>query len=183
MTILISDFPAYVTALELNPPPLVVIAPLLTHARPAVRKRATQTLAQFVPLSSQDLFDGLLASNIRTNLAPTVGLEQQRTVVNLVAAIARVSPQRIAPALPEVVPAILKALGRDDDELRESSLQVRTSFDLRTHVLTSTDVCSGFGGNHAQMSYGSHAILVFDHPSGEPVHQARPGMHCSSEVL
>lgn len=124
LTILISDFPAYVTALELNPPPLVVIAPLLSHARPAVRKRATQTLAQFVPLSSQALFDGLLASDIRPNLAPTAALEKQRTVVNLVAAIARVSPQRIAPALPEVVPAVLKALSRDDDELREGSLQV-----------------------------------------------------------
>ncbi|KZV77591.1 TIP120-domain-containing protein [Peniophora sp. CONT] len=131
LTILISDFPAYVTALSLNPPPLVVIAPLLSHARPAVRKRATQTLAQFVPLSSQELFDGLLASDIRPNLAPSASLERQRTVVNLLAAIARVSPQRVAPALPEVVPAILKALTRDDDELRESSLQALEAITLK----------------------------------------------------
>jgi cullin-associated NEDD8-dissociated protein 1 len=125
LSILITDFPSFVSALDLNPPPLTVITPLLSHARPAVRKRATHTLAQFVPLAGLSLFEGLYSSEIRPNLTPVANVEKQRTTVNLVTAIARVSPQRIASVISEVVPGILKALARDDDELRDGSLQVR----------------------------------------------------------
>jgi hypothetical protein len=48
----------------------------------------------------------------------------QRTAIQLLAAIARFSPAVIAPILGDVVPGVLKASSQDDDEQRESSLQV-----------------------------------------------------------
>lgn len=73
------------------------------------------------------MFSGLLSSEMMPNLAPTANVEKQMTMVQLVAAIARSSPQRIAPSLPEIVPGLLKATQRDNDDLREASLQVRIS--------------------------------------------------------
>lgn len=64
------------------------------------------------------------------NLAQSANVDKQMTTVQLVAAIARSSPQQIAPSLPEIVPGILKATQRDNDELREASLQVRSSFSV-----------------------------------------------------
>ncbi|KAI0040026.1 TIP120-domain-containing protein [Auriscalpium vulgare] len=123
LSILITNFPAFVSGLTLSPAPLQVMTPLLTHSRPAVRKRAIATLAQFVPLSSPELFSQLLTSVVNANLVPSAPLEKQRTTVNLVAAISRTSPQRIAPGLGDIVPGILKAVQKDDDDLREGSLQ------------------------------------------------------------
>lgn len=125
LSILVTEFPSFIANLDLEPPPLAVISPLLSHPRPAVRKRATQTLAQFAPLASGELFEALLTSEIRSNLSVTVSIEKQRTAVSLIAAIARVTPQRIAPALSEIVPGVLKLISNDDDELRDGSLQVR----------------------------------------------------------
>ena len=42
-----------------------------------------------------------------------------------VAAVARHSPHQIAPALNDITPSIIKDSQRDDEELRESCLQVK----------------------------------------------------------
>lgn len=60
-------------------------------------------------------------------LAPSTSVDKQRTTVQLVAAFVRQSASQIAPVLGDIVPGILKAAQRDDDELREGSLQVRYS--------------------------------------------------------
>ena len=52
--------------------------------------------------------------------------------MQLVAAVARHSPLQIAPVLGQVVPGILKAVQRDDDELREGGLQVSMPFSEST---------------------------------------------------
>lgn len=57
-------------------------------------------------------------------------VRKQRTTVQLVAAVARHSPAQIAPVLVQVVPGILKAVQKDDDELREGSLQVSVDVSL-----------------------------------------------------
>jgi cullin-associated NEDD8-dissociated protein 1 len=44
--------------------------------------------------------------------------------VQLVASVARHCPAQMSPVISEIVPGILKALTRDDDELREYGLQV-----------------------------------------------------------
>ncbi|KAF8212549.1 armadillo-type protein [Mycena galopus ATCC 62051] len=125
LTILISRF---LSSATLCPPPLTVLAPLLVHARPVVRKRAIITLAQFVRISQEYLFTDLLATHVFPYLAANANLEKQRTTMNLVAAVARTAPTQIAPVLAEIVPGVLRAVQRDDDELREGSLQAGTQY-------------------------------------------------------
>ncbi len=131
LLILISRFPNHISTATYSPPPLVVLAPLLSHQRPVVRKRAIVTLSQFIPISPPALFSDLLRSNVLPNLTPSAGLEKQRTTVQLIAAVARHSPSQIAPILDKIVPSILEAVGKDDDELREGSLQALEALILR----------------------------------------------------
>lgn len=97
---------------------------MLSHPRPAVRKRAITTLAQFLPYSQPQQFTDLLNTYIVPGLAPSANVEKQRTVVQLVAAVARHSPAQIAPSLSQIASSIIKDSQRDDEELRESCLQV-----------------------------------------------------------
>ncbi|KAI0089964.1 TIP120-domain-containing protein [Irpex rosettiformis] len=131
LSILITRFPAYLSDPNLSPPPLSVITPLLSHPRIAVRKRAITTLAQFLPISQPQHFQDLLKNLIVPNLAPSADLDKQRTTVQLVAAVARHSPHQIAPVLNDVVPGIIKAVSKDDEELRESGLQALDALVLR----------------------------------------------------
>ena len=48
------------------------------------------------------------------------------------AAVTRHSPAQIAPALNNIVPGILQAAEKDDEELREGALQVRESNKLKS---------------------------------------------------
>ncbi|KAH9075666.1 TIP120-domain-containing protein [Lactarius deliciosus] len=103
--------------LPLSPPPIQVITPLLTHSRPAVRKRAIVTLSHFVPLSAPELSAQLLSTGYQPQLrAP---------------AIARASPQRLASSLGAIIPGILRVVDLDDEELREGALQALESIVLR----------------------------------------------------
>ncbi|KAJ7366442.1 armadillo-type protein [Mycena albidolilacea] len=131
LSILISRFPAHLSSATLSPQPLTVLAPLLVHPRPVVRKRTIITLAQFVPISQPYLITDLLATHVFPFLASNANLEKQRTTVHLVAAVARTAPTQIAPVLAEIVPGVLKAVQRDDDELREGSLQALEALLLR----------------------------------------------------
>ncbi|KAF5376967.1 hypothetical protein D9615_007234 [Tricholomella constricta] len=131
LSILISRFPVLLASAELDPEPLTVLAPLLSHARPVVRKRAIITLSQYVPISQPELFNDLLRTNVFPSLDASANIEKQRTTVHLVAAVARHSPLQIAPVLSQIVPGILKAVQREDDELREGSLQALEAILLR----------------------------------------------------
>ena len=112
---------------DLNPQPISVLTPLLGHSRTAVRKRTISTIAQFVPVSSQSLFDDLLKNVILPGLngesTSSVGIEEQRTIILLIAAVTRHSPGRVTGALDSILPGILDAAAKDDDELREYALQ------------------------------------------------------------
>ena len=90
-----------------------------------VRKRAIVTLSQFIPISEPSLFNDLVFAHVIPYLVPAASIEKQRTTVHLIAAVARHSPIQLAPILDQIIPAILKAVQRDDDELREGALQVR----------------------------------------------------------
>lgn len=125
LTILISRFPAYLSSPNLQPQPLTILTPLLSHPRTAVRKRAITTLAQFLPTAHVELFATLLNTNILPGLAASANVEQQRTTVQLIAAVARHTSHHMSPVLNDVVPGVIKAAQRDDEELRESCLQVR----------------------------------------------------------
>ena len=65
------------------------------------------------------------------NLASAAGLEKQKTTVQLIAAVARQSPSQIAPALDRIIPEILQAVEKDDDDLKEGSLQALEALVLR----------------------------------------------------
>jgi cullin-associated NEDD8-dissociated protein 1 len=124
LSILISRFPTHVSSPPLYFEPLPVFTPLLSHPRPAVRKRAILTLSQFVPVSSPGLFKDLLKSDVLPNLGEGASTDKQRMTVQLVAAVVRQSAGQIASVLGDIVPGILSAVQRDDDELREGCLQV-----------------------------------------------------------
>lgn len=134
LSILISRFPLHLSGSNFDPQPLTVLAPLLSHPRPVVRKRAIITLSQFIPISQPELFSSLLNSNVFPFLDSSANLDKQRTTVHLVAAVARHSPLQIAPVLNQIMPGILKAVQRDDEELREGCLQVcSVSIAIFTH--------------------------------------------------
>lgn len=130
LSILITRFPGLLASVDAQPPPLTVLAPLLSHSRPAVRKRAIGTLAQFVPVTPPALFQELLSQDVLPGIASGAS-ERQQTMVQLVAAVARHSALRIAPVLNEIVPGILKAAKKDEEELRESCLQTLEALVLR----------------------------------------------------
>lgn len=135
LSILISRFPTILSSPKLSPQPIPSLIPLLGHARPAVRKRAILTLAQLLPYAQQAYFDDLIKSTVLPGLrnesnAENV-IEQQRTTIQLVAAITRQSPGRIMSAIDAIVPGVLKAAAREDDELREYALQALEVFVLR----------------------------------------------------
>ncbi|CEL59964.1 Cullin-associated NEDD8-dissociated protein 1 OS=Dictyostelium discoideum GN=cand1 PE=3 SV=1 [Rhizoctonia solani AG-1 IB] len=123
LTILVTRFPSHVPPQE----PMNVLTPLLLHARPAVRKRATTTIASFVPTLSQTELQEFISSTILPGLQPSAPLEKQRTTVHLVAAVARY----LASSLSEVVPSVLKGVDKDDEELREAGLQALELLTLR----------------------------------------------------
>ncbi|KAF8168473.1 armadillo-type protein [Crassisporium funariophilum] len=131
LSILISRFPNHISSTNFVSQPLQVLAPLLSHPRPVVRKRAIITLSQFIPISQPALFAELLTSSVFPNLNATASLDKQRTTVQLVAAVARHSPIQLAPALGSIVPGILQAVEKDDEELREGALQALEALVLR----------------------------------------------------
>ncbi|CCM03714.1 uncharacterized protein FIBRA_05860 [Fibroporia radiculosa] len=131
LSILIVRFPAYVASAELEPQPLSVLTPMLDHPRPAVRKRAITTLAQFLPTARPELFSELLSKKILPELVSSTYVDNQRTTVQLIAAVARHTPHQIGPVLGNLVPGIIKAVERDDEELQESCLQALEALVLR----------------------------------------------------
>lgn len=66
------------------------------------------------------------------NFGEGASIDKQRMTVHLIAAVVRQSAGQIAGVLGDIVPGILKAVQRDDDELREGCLQVLfVAFDSR----------------------------------------------------
>ena len=80
-------------------------------------------MSQFIPISQSSLFTDLLNKNILPNLVSSASIDNQRTTVQLVGAVARHCSNQIAPLLDNIIPGILKAAEKDDEELRESALQ------------------------------------------------------------
>jgi cullin-associated NEDD8-dissociated protein 1 len=108
----------------------------LPHDRAAVRKRAVLALGALAASSTSEIFTAL-ASAIITALDAASGAagakeqEKARTMVQLVATLARTCPARIGRRLPELMPRILAAVQSEDDELREATLQAMEAILLR----------------------------------------------------
>lgn len=72
--------------------------------------------------SSSETFTQL-STTASTNLSSS-DLDKKKTSVQLIGALARSSPRRVGRRLPEFMPKIIEAARTDDDELRETTLQV-----------------------------------------------------------
>lgn len=103
---------------------LKATTPLLSHGRPAVRKRAVAALATLIPTTaSSNVFDTLVSTTILPTLQPGAADDHFRTSVSLVAALARSAPTRIGPRVGELVPLVLAGATKEDDEAKEGVLQ------------------------------------------------------------
>ena len=131
LSILIVRFPANLTSLSFDAHPLTTLAPLLSHPRPIVRRRAITTISQYIPLSPPEIVSSLMSTDVLPNLLPNAPLDKQRTTVQLTAALARHSPGHITPVLDQIIPGILKAAQKEDEELRENSLLALEALVLR----------------------------------------------------
>ncbi|KAF7318032.1 Cullin-associated nedd8-dissociated protein 1 [Mycena chlorophos] len=119
LSILVCRFPAHLSSATLTPPPLAVLPLLPTYARPVVRKHAIVTLAQFLPISQPQLFSDLLSKHVFPFLAQQTSNTQRSSSRRCRCP----RPTQVAPLLGDIVPGVVKAVQRDDDELREGSLQ------------------------------------------------------------
>ncbi|KAG9023812.1 hypothetical protein FRB95_012465 [Tulasnella sp. JGI-2019a] len=129
LSVLVTRFPQQAASAAGDP--IRIILPLTSHSRAAVRKRAIITLAQYLPYASPSDFPDLMKSTITPTLAPSVSVEKQQSVVQLVGAIARYAPHRVAPVLADIIPGILAAARRDDSDLCEGCLQALETLILR----------------------------------------------------
>ncbi|KAG8898086.1 hypothetical protein FRB99_007676, partial [Tulasnella sp. 403] len=129
LSVLVTRFPQHLA--QTKDDPVSIITPLLTHSRPAVRKRAISTLAQFLPIVPEDRFSDLLKTNVIPSLSSSASAENKKTVVQLVGGIARYSPHKLGPAVGDVMPGILAASSVDDSDLREGCLQTLEALILR----------------------------------------------------
>lgn len=164
---------------------MAVLTPLLSHARPAVRKRTISTigtsltylampsntnflsLASFVPHLPEDDTQQFINSTILPGLAASgVPLERQRTTVHLVAAVARY----LAPSLNDIVPGVLGGIAKDDEELREAGLQVRAN----KIYLATLIYLLGLGTPHSPLPRRNHTLPPRSHHSRYNLHQIRP---------
>ena len=142
LIILITRFPDYLSSEGIKPPPIAVLAPLLSHPRPVVRKRAIAALAQFIPISHHSLFQQLLELHVYPYLTPTASIEKERTTVQVIAAVTRHSPTQIGPIVFKLMPGLLDAAKKNDDELTEGCLQVSSGFRGYVAIQTDVDFCS-----------------------------------------
>ena len=90
-----------------------------------MRKRAIATIAQILPLTQKSLVDQLFQNVVIPGVSSSSPLDVQRTSISLVAGIARHASNTLLSSLSSIVPDILKATAKEDEELREVSLQVR----------------------------------------------------------
>lgn len=112
----------------------------------------------------------LLQNVVMPSLSSSTAIDTQRTTVQLIAAIARFSPQIVAPAMSDLVPGILKGASQDDDELRESCLQVCVSIQISNLLYVEDTV--GAGSSHLEVSCRNHTLLEPDHKHRSDLNQA-----------
>ncbi|KAG8930309.1 hypothetical protein FRC03_000633 [Tulasnella sp. 419] len=130
LSILVTRFPRPLSRVQ-GAQPVDVLTPLTAHSRPAVRKRAVTTLAQFLPIASPDEFNRLIKNVVVPSLTTSTPLDKQRTTVQLIGAIARYSSSRFGPVLSDVLPGVLSAATKDDADLREGCMQSLEALVLR----------------------------------------------------
>jgi hypothetical protein len=114
----------------------------------------------------------MLKTEILPNLSPAAPNDKQKTIVQLVSSVARLSTQQISPVVGQITPAIVQSLQKEDEELRESCLQVqsflyRRWIRLRVHV--------GVGVTGLPLPYRNFLAYFHCDTGWDTVHQVRSG--------
>ncbi|CAG8653965.1 18991_t:CDS:10 [Rhizophagus irregularis] len=111
-----------------------VLIPLLSHSRPAFRKRTTIALGNLVTHTPDDLFNELVQQLLVEFSRAGDQHDKLKTLVQcfILRVFSRSSAPRLGKHLPQFLPLVIKNVDAcDDDELRENCLQALESFVLR----------------------------------------------------
>ncbi|KAK4702038.1 hypothetical protein P7C70_g4189, partial [Phenoliferia sp. Uapishka_3] len=131
LTDIVSRFESTVrTMTALQNSVLKAVTPLLDSLRHIIRKRAVTTLATLAACSDAALFNTLISSTILKSLKGK-DIDKLKTSVSLVGALARSAPTKMGKKAAELVPLILSAASKDDDELKEGALQTLEALVLK----------------------------------------------------
>ncbi|KAF9934606.1 Cullin-associated NEDD8-dissociated protein 1 [Linnemannia zychae] len=104
---------------------------LLSHSRPALRKRATTAIGHLVAHMPDDIFEELLKKILHGLETSKNSPDRLRTYIQVTGTISRSNAPRFGKFLSGVAPSVIKYTDLDDDELRESALQALEAFVLR----------------------------------------------------
>ncbi|KAK4057022.1 hypothetical protein OIO90_001922 [Microbotryomycetes sp. JL221] len=106
--------------------------PLLSHTRPAVRKRAIMTLSTIVTASGNSKLLDDLIDGPALNLLQSSKQDSLKTGVALVGSLTRSVPNKMGKKAKDVLPLVIDTLSvNDDDELKEGGLQALEAFALK----------------------------------------------------
>lgn len=109
---------------------LKALEPLLANPRPTVTKRAVTAVGSLAGCCTDTIFSSMITKIVMPRLRQEdVGKMKNATL--LVGVLAKTSPTRLARTIPELVPLIISACEKEDDELMETNLQTLESLVLR----------------------------------------------------
>ncbi|GAA96313.1 uncharacterized protein L969DRAFT_76369 [Mixia osmundae IAM 14324] len=128
---------------------LQVLAPLLDHARPAVRKRTVDALGFLIASSS----DSVAATLVEKTVMPALDsgdVEVTKTGMGLVISLANKAPREVTQARMNYYAARVQkaAISADDDELKEQALNtlqtllVKCPAEFTEHLSTSIEIAT-----------------------------------------
>ncbi|KAF9289311.1 Cullin-associated NEDD8-dissociated protein 1 [Mortierella alpina] len=104
---------------------------LLSHSRPALRKRATLAIGHLVAHVPDDIFEDLMKKILNGLETSKNSTDRLRTYIQVSGTISRSNAPRFGKFLSGVAPLVIKYTDLDDDELRENALQALEAFVLR----------------------------------------------------
>ncbi|CAG8443165.1 10301_t:CDS:10 [Ambispora gerdemannii] len=100
-----------------------VLVPLLSHPRPAFRKRTTVALGNLVAHTQDELFNDLVKKLLTEFNKSSNQHDKLKTLIQCVGTLSRSSAPRLGKYLPQFLPLVINNVHVNDDELRENCLQ------------------------------------------------------------
>ncbi|CAG8576615.1 11916_t:CDS:10 [Ambispora leptoticha] len=100
-----------------------VLVPLLSHPRPAFRKRTTIALGNLVAHTQDELFNDLVKKLLTEFNKSSNQHDKLKTLIQCVGTLSRSSAPRLGKYLPQFLPLVITNVHVNDDELRENCLQ------------------------------------------------------------
>ncbi|KAG0260456.1 Cullin-associated NEDD8-dissociated protein 1 [Actinomortierella ambigua] len=115
-----------------------VLFKLLSHARPALRKRSTLAIGNLVSHLPDEIFEDLMKKLLVELENKKNSHERLRTYIQCAGTISRSNAPRFGKYIGRFAPLIIRHTDLDDDELRENAIQALESFVLRCPSEVST---------------------------------------------